>query len=299
MSSDIFRNIIEQKIDIFASTFGDSASNIFTRDNKIIHPLEYGMYKERCAKELLSFTVNKGIGISDGFLITSNNKVSTQCDIVMYRNDTIPLIDNGITNFYPIEIVKGIGEIKSVLSKTEFAKALVKLANNKKMFEERKGILESNRVISKEYDSIFSFLICNKVSFDIEKIDYNEIYKEIPIEYRHNAILSLQDGLYIYELCFAELPEKQKERFVNIGGNVNVGAVQWYYPHHTEEEECYICNNSFVPIDKADKYTHIIDFLICIRTLLRDVYNYDFDLVEYLCTNISKIFGGQEISLRK
>lgn len=299
MPSDIFRNIIEQKIDIFASTFGDSASNIFTRDNKIIHPLEYGMYKERCAKELLSFTVNKEIGISDGFLITSNNKVSTQCDIVMYRNDTIPLIDNGITNFYPIEIVKGIGEIKSVLSKTEFAKALVKLANNKKMFEERKGILESKKGIAKEDDSIFSFLICNKLSFDVENINYDEIYKEIPVEYRHNAILSLQDGLYIYKLCFDELPEKQKERFINIGGNVNAESVHWYYPHHTEGEECYICDNSFISIDKGDKYRHIIDFLICIRILLRDVYNYDFDLIQYLCTNISNVFEGQDISLRK
>lgn len=57
------------------------------------------MYKERCIKELLSFVSSKSVGISDGFLITSKNSVSTQCDIVMYDKDTIPLIDNGIATF--------------------------------------------------------------------------------------------------------------------------------------------------------------------------------------------------------
>ena len=66
------------------------------------------------------------------------NSVSTQCDIVMYDKDTIPLIDNGIAHFYPVEIVKGIGEVKSTLNKVEFTKALVKLARNKLLYQERK-----------------------------------------------------------------------------------------------------------------------------------------------------------------
>ena len=61
MASDILKKIIEQKIDIFAGTFGEDASNIFTRGSKLFHPLEYGMYKERCAKELLSFVSNIGV----------------------------------------------------------------------------------------------------------------------------------------------------------------------------------------------------------------------------------------------
>lgn len=31
MASDIFRNLIEQKIDVFANTFGDSANILFKR----------------------------------------------------------------------------------------------------------------------------------------------------------------------------------------------------------------------------------------------------------------------------
>jgi len=74
------------------------------------------MYKEKCAKELLSFTTGKDIGISDGFAITSKNNICTQCEL-MYQKDTLPLIDNGIVKFFPIEIIIGIGEVKSTLNK--------------------------------------------------------------------------------------------------------------------------------------------------------------------------------------
>ena len=95
MASDIFRNIIEQKIDVFASTFGNDANKLFKKDSKLIHPLEYGMYRERCAKELLSFICDRSMAISDGFMISSENHVSTQCDIIMYQRDTMSIIDNG------------------------------------------------------------------------------------------------------------------------------------------------------------------------------------------------------------
>lgn len=291
MASDILKKIIEQKIDIFAGTFGEDASNIFTRGSKLFHPLEYGMYKERCAKELLSFVSSKSVGISDGFLITSKNSVSTQCDIVMYDKGTIPLIDNGIAHFYPVEIVKGIGEVKSTLNKVEFSNALVKLAKNKSMYQERKGRLKSEERRFNENNEIFSFLICNKLSFDITKIDFDEVYKNVPdVRHRHNVVLSLQDGVFAYTLNFLELPAKQKKHFIDIGGDIKANPVIWNYPHHTEENETYRCRNNFIKINYEDKYKHIIHFLIIIKALLEEEYEYDFDFVEYLTNDKAKIF---------
>ena len=150
MASDIFRSIVEQKIDVFASTFGDDANKLFKKDSKLLHPLEYGMYRERCAKELIGITSDKSIAISEGFMISSENNVSKQCDIIMYQRDTMPIIDNGITNFFPVEIVKCIGEVKSTLNKSEFKKALIKMANNKKMFLERKGGQKSEFILEEK-----------------------------------------------------------------------------------------------------------------------------------------------------
>ena len=84
MASDIFRNLLEQKIDMFVSAFGEDANKFFKVDNRLIHPLEYGMYKERCVRELLRYSLDKSEGISDGFLISTNNTISTQCDIIIY-----------------------------------------------------------------------------------------------------------------------------------------------------------------------------------------------------------------------
>ena len=37
----------------------------------------------------------------------------------------MPIIDNGITNFFPVEIVGCIGEVKSTLKMGDFQKALI------------------------------------------------------------------------------------------------------------------------------------------------------------------------------
>lgn len=290
MASEIFRNIIEQQIDVFAGTFGDTASNIFTQNSKLIHPLEYGMYKERCARELLLYTTNKNIGISDGFIITANNHVSTQCDIIMYQNNTLPVIDNGITNFYPIEIVKGIGEVKSTLNITKFKEALIKLSKNKKMFLDRKGTMKGEKKRSGEFDEIFTFLICNKLDFDISKVNFDDIYAdESDIRMRHNLILSMQDGIFVYRMQVTKFPPKQKARYLGNGGKLDAVPILWPYPHHTEIDETYICDSVCIKLDKDDKYQHVLKFLTQIRALLMHQHEYELDFVEYLNEDVAKI----------
>lgn len=290
MASDIFRKIVEQKIDIFASTIGDDATSIFTKDNKLFHALEYGMYKERAARELLSCTTNKHVGISDGFIITTNNTVSTQCDIIMYQNDTLPIIDNGIANFYPIEIVKGIGEVKSKLNITQFKKALLKMAKNKKMFLDRKGTSNTKEPKSKEFDEIYSFLICNKFDFDISTVNFDDIYADEPdLKVRHNMILSLEDGFCIYGMNPNHFLPKQKERYIENRGRLDINPIEWPYPHHTEDDETYKCITGFVPLDENDKYAHVIKFLINMRVLVGHQREYDLDILQYLRNDIVRI----------
>lgn len=159
------------------------------------------------------------------------------------------------------------------------------------LFEKRKGRPISPLRQFKEEDEIFSFLICNKLNFDVEEIDFEEIYKNIPhLKYRHNVILSLQDGLITYKLTFSNLPLKQKQAFLIKGGEINTNPVIWNFPHHSELKECYKCDIQFQKIDSKDKYDHIKSFLMIIKSLLRDIYEYEFDLVEYLEPDTVKIF---------
>lgn len=291
MGNLVFKNILERKIDIFANTFGNDSTSLFKRDEKLIHPLEYGNYRERCFKELLKFIVNKRTGIADGFIITALDKISTQCDIIIYQSDTIPLIDNGIANFFPIEIVNGIVEIKSNLDKSMFKEALRKLANNKMLVTERKGTIVGTKKIFQENDEILSFLVCNKLTFDIDSLDFEEIYVDIPSTYWHNAVLSLENGLFTYELNFKEMPSKMKERFVILDGNINHEGVIWEHPVHKEENEEYKCRSYFIAAKPDDKYKHIIHFLTIIKAALNDQYQYNFDFTEYLDLHGDSIFN--------
>lgn len=283
MASDIFRSIVEQKIDVFASTFGDDANRLFKRDEKLIHPLEYGMYRECCAKELLEFVCDKSVAISDGFMISSENNVSTQCDIIMYMRDTMPIIDNGITNFFPVEVVKCIGEVKSTLDKSALKKALIKLANNKKMFTERKGG-QNPRFGFEEKDEIVSFLICNNLNFDLETLDFDDIYKEIEdVRYRHNMILSLQDGLLLYKFDAENAPEIMKKPFCDA---FEIAPVLWYFSHCTVNGQVYKCEPEFMRVDEADVYSHIIHFLNGLNHSMYGQREYKLDIGNYLINDI-------------
>lgn len=75
--------------------------------------------------------LKKSYDIGDWFIITSKDTVSTQCDIVIYDNNTIPLIQDNSVKFFPVETVVGIGEIKSSLNKTQFKETLQKWQKTK------------------------------------------------------------------------------------------------------------------------------------------------------------------------
>lgn len=290
MASDILRKIIEQKVDVFASLFGNDANKLFKRDEKLIHPLEYGMYRERCAKELLELVCNRNIAISDGFIISSENNVSTQCDIIMYQRDTMPVIDNGITNFFPVEVVKCIGEVKSTLSKNELKNALVKMANNKKMFLERKGA-QKPVYCWEERNEIVSFLICNNLDFNFEDLDFDDIYEDIPdIRFRHNMILSLQEGLWLYEFDPDEAPEIMKKPF-----NEAFEAGQkpmWFFLHSSVDDQMYKCNSYFMRADIEKVYEHIIHFLNGLNNAMFGQREYQFDIGNYLTNNAIEMRKG-------
>ncbi len=287
MASEKFRNIIKQKIDIFASTFGDDADTLFKTDGNLIHPGEYGMYRERCTKELLKCVCDRSIAISDGFIISSEDNISKQCDIIMYQSDTMPVIDNGIANFFPVEIVKGIGEVKSNLKKSELKKTLVKLANNKKMFLERKGAQEP-KLCLEEKDEIISFLICNKLDFRIEDLDFDDIYQDVPdLKFRHNMILSLQDGLFVYEFITNDTPQIMKEQFTSLFGENE--SVVWYFPHSSIGSAIYKCKNNFIEADSENIYEHIIQFLYGLNHAMYGQREYELDMGVYLTDDIIKL----------
>lgn len=211
MSNSIFDSLLDEKIEQFKLSFTQTSYSVFYDKikNRLFHAGEYGMYRESIVRDFFKFITPSNLSISNGFLINTNDKVSTQCDIVIYDPSMTPISEGGDKHrFFPVESAYLIGEVKSTLSKQDFKDAINKLAKNKTLGEE---ILHPC-IIKKHppgkfnpkvnvYDSIPSILICQKLDFDLSNIE-NEInswyHPAIEDQNKHNMILSIEDGLLAY-----------------------------------------------------------------------------------------------------
>lgn len=217
MASDIFNKLLNSEIQKFKTHFSNTAKELFysEENGRLIHSGEFGIYREKIVITFLKMVMPQRLSINSGFIITPKNNVSTQCDIVIYDRNSTPLIkDDEQQTFYPIETVAGIGEIKSCLNKNELKKAINKLARNKKL---RNDIITFSKKVENDGSRkmldlttefthhIFSFIICQKLDFNLENIDFDDLYdNDIEHIYRHNLILSVEDGLFAYNAIFDE-----------------------------------------------------------------------------------------------
>lgn len=211
--NQVYKKLLNSKVDKFIIDFSEAKSLFedFNKRNKLIHPGEFGMFRERLADEIIKFAIPEKYKTGTGFLINSFDEVSTQCDIIIYDRNNTPLIENeSEIRFFPVETVIGIGEIKSNLNSKSLTDAVLKLAKNKKL-RRIKNAFCINHNHTKDFDppnnpmdTLFSFLICNEIeSFDHEKFieKINKIYTDnnIGYEFRHNAIISLKNGVFGYQ----------------------------------------------------------------------------------------------------
>lgn len=286
----IYKTILNRKLENFVSLFTDDSNSIFKNpENRLIHPAEYGKYREESCREILKLLLKKKYKVSDGFVFTCDDKISTQCDVIIYNSDLSPLISNDIANMFPVEEVRMIGEIKSNLSKENFKSALVKLAKNKALYKQRKGNPNRKKYSNECFNSIGTFLICNKLEFDYSKINLKDIYGDIPREEWHNAILSIEDGFISYDLDFKGCSPENIQLLKSNSYNIDVVGC-WAYPY-------YILNNEYIEtkdgIDKANPqnpYSHIIRFFVNMVKCSDEVWSYEYDPVTYLGLNKEPFF---------
>jgi len=210
---NIFERLLSEKINLFVNHFKKESTRLFYDENNkvLIHPGEYGLYREKICKEFLRNFTPLQYDFGTGFVINSYNEISSQCDIIIYDPRFTPLIQaSELQTFYPVESIVAIGEVKSTLSKQNCISALEKLSKIKKMREKIKHPVICDPKEPKKsydpknyhYDQVFTFLICEKLDFRYEKLanELNEIYekKNIDVTHRHNLILSIDDGLICY-----------------------------------------------------------------------------------------------------
>lgn len=283
MPNKIFTKILDDNIRKFVSEFSEISKNLFYDEEKnLFHTGEYGKYREEIIRKLFRNILYEDLTVSEGFLINNVDQHSTQCDIIIYDKKNTPILKDTNKLFIPVETAVGVGEVKSTISKTEFQSALRKLAANKKLKEFADGKI-IKRGKSGDFspqlqhcDQLFSFLICKKLNFKVEKIDFDEIYEGIEVRNRHNLILSIEEGLFHYEFNFKLLTEQEKETYKN--NNVDITKEMWVeHPNFLNVK----CKNYFSKKIKDNPLQHIRDFIASLHYGIHSATILDVDIRQY------------------
>lgn len=292
MASKIFHTLLQRQIGMFVATFQEDSTSLFKNEhNKLIHPGEYGMYRERCFCALLDSVLTRDCALSDGFIFSARDNRSTQCDILVKNAMSMPLIDNGIAKFHPVEDIYAVIEMKSNLTKDELAITLQKLARVKMIGNDRTTRREIWETNPHAYDAIPTFLVCNRLLVsDLETLDFETIYEGIDRKYWHNAILSIEDGLYNYQYNKSQLPPyvSKKPPYISIPEGKDIGVECPQLTFRLKKETVTIdCTPSYITAQPADQYAHIIRFLSLITQAINLSVKYQFDSVKYINHNSS------------
>lgn len=245
MSNRIFKALTKQAIEQFQMAFSSDKEFFWDEEaKKLIHPGEFGTYRENSVKQLLRLFLPDQLEIGAGFIITNRDDVSTQCDIIIYDKLSNAVVESNLEQkFFPIECVVAVGEIKSdVGSIAALNSHLDKLSRIKMLREKGKNQEVKRRTSIKmvydpelvPYDQIFTFLLCNKFDFNFstDKIRYANNVQD---RFKHNLILSAADGFITYMT-----PEDNGRIPFPVAGSK-------------------IMSNCFVPSDKDN--SHILHFL--------------------------------------
>ncbi|PKH03797.1 hypothetical protein CXF72_04275 [Psychromonas sp. MB-3u-54] len=206
MSNQIFQSLVKSKIDNLKSAYETSKDIFWDKEKKqLIHPGEYGEFREKAVSELLNFFIPQNLKISEGFIISSDGGVSTQCDIIIYDPNSCPKIaDSAHQKFFPIECVVAIGEIKSeIKTKSDLTKILTKLAEIKKLKElvpeatpYRSYKDEPFIPLHKPFDQIYSFVLSKSLPKSLESDSF--INLDIEQRHMHNILVGIDSGHHCY-----------------------------------------------------------------------------------------------------
>jgi hypothetical protein len=269
MNNEIFESLFRERADIFRSAFSATSTEVFYDPEKkrVFHTGEYGMYREAIVRDFLRFVVPRGLDISNGFVITSHNDVSTQCDVVIFDSRMTPLYQEGERQrFFPVESIFCVGEVKSTLSKTNLIESLNKLAAIKALGERIKhpalirrthpGVFDPT---NNPYDLVPTILICQKLDFDLAAIEngLDGLYESSVLHrHKHNMILSLEDGLLsYYDKNGVNLP------YSNIGGNDLKHRFTWPADNKYIHLKLFASNMFLITTNKTLLYPEFSDYI--------------------------------------
>ena len=253
----------------FASKYTDISRDLFVdpASGKLIHPGEFGTYREEVLRRLLRLILPSSFGVGQGFIINRHGKISRQCDVIVYdklKTPTFCSLEN--QRFVPIETVAVVIEAKSILSRGLLSDATEHLVQLKQMRDEvvsekiaKDG--ESRRLL---IDQIGTFIICEAYDSTIETLltNFDALIKSVPPFYAPNLVLNIERG----GICYSD-------------------SKSMFWPFPIDAEDTGWLKDELLPLriikSEGSKFNHIKLFLRYISLFCEKVITVQPDLTEY------------------
>lgn len=209
----IYLSLVEAQLRAFVADFVDTARDVFFDPNqgKLIHPGEFGSFREGLVRDLLTRFLPESYGVSQGFVLAPNGDISTQCDVVIYSRLHAPIIHTSEQQrFFPVESVLAIGEVKSTLNCSQLQTACLKLSKVKDMRAKLKApaIAVSTfknigpySATEHQLDQLCTFVVANEINGADSAIQQAiaEATAGAPVSYRANLVLNVREWCTAYK----------------------------------------------------------------------------------------------------
>jgi hypothetical protein len=193
--------------DVFRGIKGKMLIDFDQISNQVEHRPSKGKIRENeIINEFLVKYLPSNIGISNGEIISVDNQVSRETDIVLYEKGSTPyLLKTESYQVFPIECVYGVIEVKSFLDKDRLYDAFQNISRVKKMPKEAyvKPIspLHSLQAYDKtwmEFFPTFGFVIAfDSIDLLTLKKHLETFQNDIPNEHRLDSIYVLKKGMIV------------------------------------------------------------------------------------------------------
>lgn len=287
MEYKILKSLVDVKLKKFVSEYGNVCKLFENTDvkNNLIHPGEYGMYKERLMSEMFKYTLPQRYSCGTGFVINTDKEITTQCDIVLYDAENAPFLEVDSGRFFPQEVVYAIGEIKSKLTKRQLFDALIKLAKSKQIRKRFSGLTVQDECVeidsSNTYEGICTFLICDEIDGWNEdlSLEIQHVYFENEIEkaFHFNLILSLKNGLIAYDSFKAFDLLKQRGLGMLVRNEGHLCCANPYFGKGENRVDL-----DYFTLHQVDEIGLLKEFLVVLNNYLVHMKSYYPDPVHYL-----------------
>lgn len=196
----------------------------------ISHPAERGRAREEVLRQYLAEIVPSGFDVATGFIIDVHGKQSRQQDLIIVRRDYHPKFQVGGAQFYPVEAVAAVVEVKSTLTKATLTDAIDNAASVKRL--DRTGGGENYVVIGgaggvrgpdvqKDYDDhqIMSMIVAadSDVSWEAAHRTFDESLRESPRSVWPNSVAAAGKFYLSYEV-----PDEHPRTHTHVATGVRV-----------------------------------------------------------------------------